>query len=186
MPMSSAVNKIVSLPLGFSTRHLKSDGPGKQIRRKSSTHTTRTEECSLGTTDTLTDLDISKTSQRETKFNESSRSLTSDSEDEGDDVAMEALDQLTELKTAAEANFDAHFDALTRKLAQLEEESRREEWKLRKMKRQARINKAREDYLECLEAMSSTDLQSQAPELMDDSFLKEKGLGWKEIEFDDL
>ena len=141
----------------------------------------------MGTTDTLTDLDISKTSQQETKFNESSRSLTSDSEDyEGDDVAMEALDQLTELKTVAEANFDAHFDALTRKLAQLEEESRREEWKLRKMKRQVRINKAREDYLECLEAMSSTDLQSQAPELMDDSFLKEKGLGWKEIEFDDL
>lgn len=136
--------------------------------------------------DTLTDLDISRnTSQQETKFNdESSRSLTST--DEGDDVAMEALDQLTELKTAAEANFDAHFDALTRKLARLEEESRREEWKLRKMKRQARINKAREDYLECLEAMSSTDLQSQAPELMDDSFLKEKGLGWKEIEFDDL
>ena len=184
MPMSSAV-KIVSLPLGFSTRRLKSDGPGKQIRRKSSIHTARTEECSLG--ETLIDLDISKTSQQETKFNdESSRSLASDSEDEGDDAAMEALDQLTELKTAAEANFDAHFDALTRKLARLEEESRREEWKLRKMKRQARINKAREDYLECLEAMSSTDLQSQAPELMDDSFLKEKGLGWKEIEFDDL
>lgn len=184
MPMSSAV-KIVKLPLGFSTRRaVKSDG-----QRRSSTHTVRTEECSLS--DTLTDLDISRnTSQQETKFNdESSRSLTtstSDSEDEGDDVAMEALDQLTELKTAAEANFDAHFDALTRKLARLEEESRREEWKLRKMKRQARINKAREDYLECLEAMSSTDLQSQAPELMDDSFLKEKGLGWKEIEFDDL
>jgi hypothetical protein len=141
----------------------------------------------LGTTDTLTDLEISKTSQQETKFNdESSRSLASDSEDEGDDTAMEALDQLTELKTVAEANFDAHFDALTRKLAQLEKESRREEWKLRKMKRQARINKAREDYLECLEAMSSTDLQSRAPELLDDSFLKEKGLGWKEIEFDDL
>lgn len=145
----------------------------------------------MGTTDTLTDLDISdsKTSQQETKFNyESSRSLTyeSESDDEGDDAATEALDQLTELKTVAEANFDARFDALTRKLAQLEEESRRQEWKLRKMKRQVRINKAREDYLECLEAMSSADLQSQAPELMDDSFLKEKGLGWKEIEFDDL
>jgi len=34
--------------------------------------------------------------------------------------------------------------------------------------------------------MSSTDLQSKETELLDDVFLKEKGLQWKEIEFDDL
>lgn len=185
MPMSSAV-KIVSLPLNFSTRCVEShDGPGgKQTKRKSSSHITQTEE-------TLTRCSSFNTlSDQETKFNESFQSLNSDS-DEGDDhAAMEALDQLTGLKTvAAEAKFDARtrFDVLTHKLALLKEESRREDRRmLRKMMRQARINKAREDYLECLEAMSSTELQSNAPELLDDAFLKGKGLQWKEIEFDDL
>ncbi len=189
MPMSSAI-KIISLPLNFSTstRSVESDDRGKQIKRRSSAHTAQIEECSLGLTtrcssiNTLSDLDISeKTYDEETKLNESFQSLNSDSSDEGDDAAMEALDQLTTLQTvAAEAN----FDVLTRKLARLKEESRREERMLRKMVRQARINKAREDYLECLDTMSSIDLQSNAPELLDGSFLKEKGLEWKEIEFD--
>ncbi len=197
MRMSSTL-KIVSLPLNFSTRRFveSDDGPGgKQIKRRSSAHTVQTEECSLGLTTrcssfaTLSDLDISqKTSEQETKFNESFQFLNSDS-DEGDDAAMEALDQLTGLQTvAAEAKFDARtrFDVLTRKLARLKKESRREERMLRKMTRQARINKAREDYLECLEAMSLTDLQSKETELLDEVLLKEKGLQWKEIEFDDL
>ena len=183
--MSSAV-KIVSLPLNFSTRCVESDdGPGgKQTKRRSSSHTAQTEE-------TLTRCSSFNTlSDEETKFNESFQSLTNSDSDEGDDhAAMEALDQLTGLQTvAAEANFDARtrFDVLTRNLARLKEDSRREERMLRKMMRQARINKAREDYLECLEAMSLTDLQSKETELLDEVFLKEKGLQWKEIEFDDL
>ena len=51
------------------------------------------------------------------------------------------------------------------------------------MKRQARINKAQRDYLKCLEAMSLTEL-SEAPELQDEDFLKERGLEWKEVTFD--
>ena len=184
MPMSSAV-KIVSLPLNFSTRCVESDdGPGgKQTKRRSSSHTAQTEE-------TLTRCSSFNTlGDQETKFNESFQSLNSDS-DEGDDhAAMEALDQLTGLQTvAAEAKFDTRtrFDVLTRRLTWLKKESRREERMLLKMTRQARINKAREDYLDCLETMSSTELQSNAPELLDDAFLKGKGLQWKEIEFDDL
>jgi hypothetical protein len=117
-------------------------------------------------------------------FNDESFQFHNSDSDEGDDdAAMEALNQLSGLQTAAA---EAKFNVLTRKLARLKKESRREERMLRKMERQVRINKAREDYLECLEAMSSTDLQSKAPELLDDAFLKEKGLQWNEIEFDDL
>jgi hypothetical protein len=186
MPMSSTL-KIVSLPLNFSTRRCveSDDGPGgKQIKRKSSAHTVQTEECSVGLTlrcssfNTLSDLD-----QETTKFNDESFQFLNSDSDEGDDAAMEALNQLSGLQTAAA---EAKFNVLTRKLARLKKESRREERMLRKMERQVRINKAREDYLECLEAMSSTDLQSKAPELLDDAFLKEKGLQWNEIEFDDL
>ena len=187
--MSSTL-KIVSLPLNFSTRRCveSDDGPGgKQIKRRSSAHTAQTdEECSVGLTlrcssfNTLNDLD-----QETTKlFNDESFQFLNSDSDEGDDhAAMEALNQLTGLQTvAAEAN----SDVLTRKLARLNKESRREERMLRTMTRQARINKAREDYLECLEAMSLTDLQSKETELLDDAFLKEKGLQWKEIEFDVL
>jgi predicted nuclease with TOPRIM domain len=117
-------------------------------------------------------------------FNDESFQFHNSDSDEGDDdAAMEALNQLSGLQTAAA---EAKFNVLTRKLARLNKESRREERMLRKMTRQARINKAREDYLECLEAMSLTDLQSKETELLDDAFLKEKGLQWKEIEFDVL
>ena len=60
---------------------------------------------------------------------------------------------------------------------------RREEKKLQKMKRQAMIDKAQREYLECLEAMTSTEL-SEADELQDDDFLKGRGLEWKEVELD--
>ena len=52
------------------------------------------------------------------------------------------------------------------------------------MKRRASINKAQQDYLECLEALTITELHGKAPELNDEKFLKEKGLVWKEVEFD--
>ena len=135
MPMSSTL-KIVSLPLNFSTRCVESDdGPGgKQIKRRSSAHTAQTdEECSVGLTlrcssfNTLSDLD-----QETTKlFNDESFQFLNSDSDEGDDhAAMEALNQLSGLQTvAAEAN----SDVLTRKLARLNKESRREERMLRTM-----------------------------------------------------
>ena len=175
--MSSAV-KIVSLPLGFSNREI--DGPNKQQKRRSSVRTAQTEECSMGLSTRSSFGSINTlTVREESKFNDSFEFLTTSSASDEGDVSAEALDQLTDLKTATESR----FETLTRELAQLKEGSRREERKLRKMKRQARINKAQRDYLKCLEAMSLTEL-SEAPELQDEDFLKERGLEWKEVAFD--
>ena len=66
-------------------------------------------------------------------------------------------------------------DALAAKVAQLEEEARNEERKLRKMERQARIEKAHQDYLECLEALASSVVKDKASELMDEKLLKKNG-----------
>jgi hypothetical protein len=158
MPMPTKV-KIIDLPLGFPTcRGFKLE----KLKRKESLDTVQTEEWSV----------------EESRPN--SVGSFHDDISEIDNGTMDALDQLSSLKNV----FEGRVDALAAKVAQLEEEARNEERKLRKMERQARIEKAHQDYLECLEALASSVVKDKASELMDEKLLKKNGLQWKEVELD--
>ncbi len=164
LPSTSTV-KIINLPLGFSSSS--SQSPNK-LEKRSSSHTALTE-----------DIDCSfRTSTSSLRSSNSVGSSETDISDVTHDK-NEAQDALAELKSVGEGRL-----ALARKLAQLEEQARSEKRKLRKMKRQARINKAHQDYLECLEALTKTELHGKAVELNDEKFLKETGLKWREVELD--
>jgi hypothetical protein len=86
----------------------------------------------------------------------------------------EEQDTLTDLKTVD----DARIDTLALKVEELEGRHNRERRAMRKLRRQARILKAQEEYMECLEALASTDIIS------DEEFLEEHGFAWKEVELD--
>ena len=86
---------------------------------------------------------------------------------------------------------DPHFDEIARKLDKLDDKFRSESRQIRKQKRRASIDKARADYLECLEALNqmSTSLSSNEsstttpPEKAACDFFTENGLlDWKEYE----
>ncbi len=83
---------------------------------------------------------------------------------------------------------DPHAEQLARKVAKLEDTAKSESWQLRQQKRKERINQARTDYLECLEALnqSFTSLSSTAsttPEKASSEFFTENGLlDWKGYE----
>lgn len=51
---------------------------------------------------------------------------------------------------------DPHAEQLARKVAKLEDTAKSESWQLRQQKRKERINQARTDYLECLEALNQS------------------------------
>jgi hypothetical protein len=78
----------------------------------------------------------------------------------------------------------AKFDSLAIKVARLEEKHKRFKMQMRKMKHQVRILDAKNEYLECLEALALSS--STETELSDDEFLRDHGLVWKEVEFGDL
>ena len=79
----------------------------------------------------------------------------------------------TEIKKTPVHN-DAKFDSLDIKVARIEEKH-----KMRRMKQKGRILDAKNEYLECLEALV---LSSTEKELTGE-FLTEHGLVWKEVEF---
>ena len=79
----------------------------------------------------------------------------------------------TEIKKISDRN-DARFDSLAIKVARLEEKH-----KMRRMKQKGRILDAKNEYLECLEALA---LSSSEKELTGE-FLKKHGLIWKEVNF---
>lgn len=51
---------------------------------------------------------------------------------------------------------DPYAEQLARKVAKLEDTAKSESWQLRQHKRKERINQARTDYLECLEALNQS------------------------------
>lgn len=51
---------------------------------------------------------------------------------------------------------DPYAEQLARKVAKLEDTAKSESWQLRQQKRKERINQARTDYLECLEALNQS------------------------------
>ena len=81
----------------------------------------------------------------------------------------------TEIKKISDRN-DVKFDSLAIKVARIEEKH-----KTRRMKQKGRILDAKNEYLECLEALA---LSSTPEKELTGEFLTEHGLVWKEVEFD--
>ena len=92
-------------------------------------------------------------------------------QDDGEMINSEEHDTLTELKAVD----DARIDTLALKVEELEGRYNREERVMRKLRRQGRILKAQEEYMECLEALASTKVVS------DGEFFN---VAWKEVELD--
>ena len=76
----------------------------------------------------------------------------------------------------------AKFDSLAIKVVRLGEKHKRFKMQMRKMKHQVRILDAKNEYLECLEALALSS--STETELSDDEFMRDHGLVWKEVELD--
>ncbi len=88
------------------------------------------------------------------------------------------------IKKISVLNQAKKFDSLAIKVARLEENHKRFKMQMRRMKHQVRILDAKNEYLECLEALALSS--STETELLDDEFLRDHGLVWKEVEFGDF
>ena len=89
---------------------------------------------------------------------------------------------------------DPYAEQLARKVAKLEDTAKSESWQLRQQKRKERINQARTDYLECLEALNqsltsldsstaSTTPEKASSRRASEEFFTENGLlDWKGYE----
>ena len=172
---------ILTLPTNFSTSTRRSS-VSKEFRRSAGTAATETSSVcassaqSVGSNDDVDDflksLEASYRSGAPSDEDDILKNLMlRHGQDDGEMINSEEHDTLTELKAVD----DARIDTLALKVEELEGRYNREERVMRKLRRQGRILKAQEEYMECLEALASTKVVS------DGEFFN---VAWKEVELD--
>lgn len=202
MNMMNTNNVILSLPVNFSSPQRASQAetePNKKIGRKDTGSTAATDLTSsfrsgysIGTNDEFDDFIASLEAAAEYCHDADATALEEEEEDEvlmklmsyqqgtreiiqpgGSHHGTTTTTTPTEKIKKISVHNQAKFDSLAIEVARLEEKLNRCRMQMRRMKHQVRILDAKNEYLECLEAL-----------LPDDEFMRDHGLVWKEVELD--
>lgn len=201
--MTIATKMVLSLPTNFSARGTTTtvSPVKKQFQRSNSASTALTEMSSLclssgqsvGTIDdeTIGD-DFEDVLEYLEAYNSDDQGAASSEDDilmtllsyeQSEAITRESEDTLADFKSADEAR----IDTLALRVAELDDRFRRGGREMRRLRRQARIIKAQEEYIQCLEALGKVASDEEyalalVKVVNDEECLKKEGLMWQEVE----
>ena len=203
--MNPNVTTILSLPVNFPSSQRPSLSKEKSGRSVATAATELTSSCrsgySIGTNDDF-DGFIASIEASARYCHDADATTALEDDDEEEEVLMKLMSYqqgreiiqpgggahhgttttpTEKIKKISVRNQAKKFDSLAIKVARLEENHKRFKMQMRRMKHQVRILDAKNEYLECLEALA---LSSSEEKELTGEFMKEHDLVWKEVEFD--